>query len=110
AACREAKTGRLIPGRGIIGTAQGQVVYIRGRLYNGASPTPICRFDRKLEKVVSLSAGIASAAFTQACGVPVHFDSRVWLGADAALVVDYFRWRQADAARCALHGWCYWTL
>jgi tRNA(His) guanylyltransferase len=25
-------------------------------------------------------------------------------------VVDYFRWRQADAARCALHGWCYWTL
>jgi tRNA(His) guanylyltransferase len=82
----------------------------RGRLYNGASPAPICRFDRKLEKVVSLSAGIASAAFTQACGAPVHFDSRVWLGADAALVVDYFRWRQAEAARCALHGWCYWTL
>src|SRR5262249_37445699 len=25
-------------------------------------------------------------------------------------VVDYFRWRQADAARCALNGWCYWTL
>jgi tRNA(His) 5'-end guanylyltransferase len=24
--------------------------------------------------------------------------------------MDYFRWRQADAARCALNGWCYWTL
>ena len=26
------------------------------------------------------------------------------------LVVDYFRWRQSDATRCALNGWCYWTL
>lgn len=25
-------------------------------------------------------------------------------------VVDYFSWRQADAARCALNGWCYWSL
>jgi len=25
-------------------------------------------------------------------------------------VIDYFRWRQADATRCALNGWCYWTL
>ena len=25
-------------------------------------------------------------------------------------MVDYFRWRQADATRCALNGWCYWTL
>ncbi len=25
-------------------------------------------------------------------------------------VIDYFRWRQADTARCALNGWCYWTL
>jgi tRNA(His) guanylyltransferase len=24
--------------------------------------------------------------------------------------MDYFRWRQADATRCALNGWCYWTL
>lgn len=67
-------------------------------------------FDRELEKAVSISAGIASATFTHACGEAVHFDSRVWLGADKSLVVDYFRWRQADAARCALNGWCYWTL
>ena len=25
-------------------------------------------------------------------------------------MVDYFRWRQADATRCASNGWCYWTL
>lgn len=67
-------------------------------------------FDRELEKLVSISAGIASAAFTHECGEPAHFDSRVWLGATRELVVDYFRWRQSDATRCALNGWCYWTL
>ncbi len=67
-------------------------------------------FDRELEKVVSLSAALASATFTHACGTPALFDSRAWLGARAGLVVDYFRWRQADAGRCALNGWCYWTL
>ncbi len=29
---------------------------------------------------------------------------------DEATVVDYFRWRQADATRCALNGWSYWTM
>jgi tRNA(His) 5'-end guanylyltransferase len=67
-------------------------------------------FDRELEKTVSLTAGVASATFTLACGEPAAFDSRVWLGADDSLVVDYFRWRQADTTRCALNGWCYWTL
>jgi hypothetical protein len=38
---REAKPEEGVPGRGIIGTAQGQGVYIRGRLHNGASTTPI---------------------------------------------------------------------
>jgi tRNA(His) 5'-end guanylyltransferase len=61
-------------------------------------------FDHQLEKVVSISAASASAAFTQAYGMPVHFDNRVWLGAEAELVVDYFRWRQDDAIRCALQG------
>ncbi|HEX6686185.1 MAG TPA: tRNA(His) guanylyltransferase Thg1 family protein [Candidatus Limnocylindrales bacterium] len=67
-------------------------------------------FGRGVEKLVSLSAGIASAAFTHAAGEPAHFDSRVWLGTGVGDVVDYFSWRQADAARCALNGWCYWTL
>jgi tRNA(His) guanylyltransferase len=67
-------------------------------------------FGRKLEKLVSISAGIASATFTLAIGEPVHFDSRLWIGATTADVVDYFSWRQADAGRAALNAWCYWTL
>ncbi len=67
-------------------------------------------FGRVVEKIVSISAGLASAAFTRACGEPAHFDSRVWLGVDERAVMDYFRWRQADAERNALHSWCYWTL
>jgi tRNA(His) guanylyltransferase len=67
-------------------------------------------FDRELEKLVSVSAGIASAVFTLGSGEAAHFDSRVWLGTSESLVVDYFRWRQGDCTRCALNGWCYWTL
>jgi tRNA(His) guanylyltransferase len=62
-------------------------------------------FSREVEKIVSLSAGLASATFTHGAGTPAHFDSRLWVGVDAQQVVDYFRWRQADAARCALIGW-----
>ncbi|MFI6300245.1 tRNA(His) guanylyltransferase Thg1 family protein [Amycolatopsis thailandensis] len=67
-------------------------------------------FGRGVEKLVSISAGVASAAFTHAAGVPAHFDGRVWLGTAVDNVVDYFSWRQADATRCALNGWCYWIL
>lgn len=67
-------------------------------------------FNRKVEKVVSLSSGLASAVWTQFSGFRAHFDSRVWLGEEKAAVCDYFRWRQSDGARNALNGWCYWTL
>jgi tRNA(His) guanylyltransferase len=67
-------------------------------------------FGRGLEKLVSISAGIASATMTAELGEPVTFDSRVWIGTTTADVVDYFSWRQTDALRCALNGWCYWTL
>ena len=67
-------------------------------------------FGRSLEKLVSISAGLASAAFTRAYGQAVCFDSRAWIGASREDVIDYFAWRQGDAARCALNGWCYWTL
>jgi tRNA(His) guanylyltransferase len=67
-------------------------------------------FDRSVEKAVSISAGIASSQFSCAIGAPVVFDSRIWLGINENIVGDYFSWRQADATRCALNGWCYWTL
>jgi len=50
-------------------------------------------FDREVEKLVSISAGIASATFTLACQQAAHFDSRLWLGVDVAQVIDYFHWR-----------------
>jgi tRNA(His) 5'-end guanylyltransferase len=37
-------------------------------------------------------------------------DSRIWLGTSTGDMIDYFSWRQSDATRCALNGWCYWTL
>lgn len=67
-------------------------------------------FDREVEKIVSVLAGIASASFSVAAGEAAHFDARIWIGATDADVVDYFRWRQSDATRCCLNGWVYWTL
>ncbi len=67
-------------------------------------------YDRELEKTVSLSASLAGASFSLACGAVVQFDCRALLCAEDQQVIDYFRWRQADATRCALNGWCYWTL
>lgn len=71
-------------------------------------------FNRSVDKTVSITAGMASSTFTllgqDLVEPPAVFDSRVWIGAAAADVVDYMSWRQADAARCCLNGWCYWTL
>jgi tRNA(His) 5'-end guanylyltransferase len=67
-------------------------------------------FGRCVEKIVSITAGFASAVFTQHAGEPGVFDSRIWLGNTGSDVLDYFAWRQSDATRCALNGWCYWTL
>ncbi|MFD9945236.1 tRNA(His) guanylyltransferase Thg1 family protein [Nonomuraea sp. NPDC059023] len=67
-------------------------------------------FGRGLQKLVSISAAVAASAFTHGAGEPVQFDSRVWLGAGVEDVIDYLSWRQADAARCAVNGWSYWTL
>ena len=67
-------------------------------------------FDREVEKLVSISASLASATFTHLCQAVAQFDSRIWLGVGEATVVDYFRWRQEDAARGSLHSACYWAL
>jgi len=67
-------------------------------------------FGRSVEKLVSISAAVATSAFTLQARQMVQFDSRLWVGANIDDVVAYFSWRQADAARCALNGWCYWTL
>lgn len=67
-------------------------------------------FGRKLRKYVSILAGEASAQFSIKLGRAACFDCRISQLPTAGTVVDYFRWRNEDAARNALNGWCYWTL
>ena len=67
-------------------------------------------FARKLRKYLSVLAGEASAAFSLALGVHAAFDCRISQLPRDEDVVDYFRWRQEDAHRNALHGHCYWLL
>lgn len=70
-------------------------------------------FDREVEKLVSVSAALAASALTtyyKGEYPPCAFDSRIWIGPAEQDVVDYFRWRAADANRCALNSYSYWTL
>ena len=78
-------------------------------------------FDRELEKVVSTSAAAAASKMTDLVAPklaenrdlatkPIMFDSRVIICPNEPAVTDYFRWRQSDANRCAINGYCYWTL
>ena len=67
-------------------------------------------FGRKLRKYNSTLAGEASAQFSIKLGQPATFDCRISQLPNLELVVDYFRWRNEDAARNALNSWCYWTL
>ncbi len=101
----------------MVGTAEALLVELQGCYAYTESdeisvllPRETGLFGRSLEKLVSISAGIASAVFTSSSGHVVHFDSRLWVGAGSDDVLDYFSWRQADAARCGLNGWAYWAL
>jgi len=67
-------------------------------------------FERRWEKTLSVSAGIASSHFTHLYGKPVHFHSHIWVGAREPLLMDYLCWKQANALRHAIYEWCYWTL
>jgi len=89
---------------------QAAYVYTESDEISVLLPRDTDLFDRELEKLITVAAGIASATFTQGCGQVAHFDGRLWLGPSTQHVVEYFRWRQADATRCCLNGWCYWTL
>lgn len=55
-------------------------------------------FGGTISKIVSISASIATAAFTKAYGKIGHFDSRVW-SIHQDEVCNYFIWRQKDWER-----------
>ncbi len=67
-------------------------------------------FQRKERKLNSVLAGEASAKFSVLLGDVGAFDCRISQLPTAALVADYFRWRNEDAHRNALNSYCYWTL
>ena len=67
-------------------------------------------FKRKERKFNSVLAAEASAILTHSLGTPNAMDCRICQLPSVDLVVDYFRWRQEDAARNALNGHCYWLL
>lgn len=80
-------------------------------------------FGRKVRKLNTTLAGEASAYFTAlfnsyrsarrcvAGEVRIcTFDCRIAPLPSKERVADYFLWRQEDANRNALNGWCYWTL
>lgn len=67
-------------------------------------------FNRKLRKINSILAGVASSAFSLELGRVGTFDCRVSQLPSAELVVDYFRWRNEDAGRNSLNSYCYWKL
>eukprot|EP00913_Durusdinium_trenchii_P028332 g26560.t1 len=68
------------------------------------------QFGRKLRKFNSTLAGEASAKFSLLLGEVATFDCRISQLPGVEAVVDYFRWRNEDAARNALNSYCYWTL
>jgi tRNA(His) 5'-end guanylyltransferase len=102
--------GMVQTAQAVLEDLQGLYAYTESDEISVLCPRAWDLFDRELEKAVSLSAGSASAALSLAFGTPVQFDSRAVLAATDEQVVDYCRWRQADATRCALNGWTYWTL
>ncbi len=67
-------------------------------------------FNRRSRKIVSVLAGEASAKFSVLLGDVGAFDCRISEFPSTQLVMDYFRWRNTDAHRNALNGYCYWTL
>lgn len=76
-------------------------------------------FDRRVEKLVSVSAGLATAVFNQEMpafapppGEPPilpHFDSRMVVAVNDQDALDYFKWRLQDATRNCLNSYCHWT-
>jgi tRNA(His) guanylyltransferase len=75
----------------------------------------VCRFEAPFDErfrdlMVETASGLMNCgfrviyAYTESDEISLLFDPE-----GAGLVVDYFRWRNEDAARNALNAYCYWT-
>lgn len=65
-------------------------------------------FDGNVQKIVSVAASVATAAFNAAYAgsqtASAHFDARVFTIPDRVEVENYFIWRQQDATRNSISG------
>lgn len=62
-------------------------------------PETTAWFDNNLQKLVSVSASIATREFNNRTGEDALFDSRAFIIPDPVEVENYFIWRQKDARR-----------
>jgi len=67
-------------------------------------------FGRKPRKWLSILASEASAKFSVELKDIAAFDCRLSLLPSISTVVDFFRWRMADASRNCTNSHCYWIL
>lgn len=67
-------------------------------------------YDRRVEKLLSIPASIASSTFTQASALAAQFDCRISMAKSLEQVVQYCQWRRADVERNALSTLVYWML
>lgn len=72
-------------------------------------------FGRSHEKLVSISAAVASSFLSSETkyydyGGLVQFDSRVVILPTLEHVVDYMHWRMSDATRNCINSWAHYTL
>jgi len=121
----DADFGTMMNGtaKALITGLSGRYAYVESDEISVLLPMETDLFGREVEKLVSVSAGIASAAFTREFDKMLMpdvmeemepdqcvFDARIWIGSSVEHVVDYFNWRMADAQRCAINSCCYWAL
>jgi len=64
-------------------------------------------FDARVEKLVSISAGFASSAFSIAADIatPIAFDARI-IPLSESQLSEYLAWRRAEAWRNHINGYC----
>lgn len=67
-------------------------------------------FKRKLRKLNSSLAGLASSYLSLKINKIVSFDCRISQLPSQELVKDYFSWRQSDSVRNSLNAYSYWSL
>lgn len=65
---------------------------------------------RSIPKLISKSVAIATSVGTLLTGVETKFATRVFTLPTLDSVIDYYRWRLADAVRNSLNMCVYWTL